>query len=50
MVSSIFAKNRITYCRSGNILEVLGQIREFKNLARIIIIIALLKKNEICEF
>ena len=27
-----------------------GQIREFKNPAKIIIIIALLKKNEIREF
>ena len=41
------------YCRSGIIREVLitrisrgGQIREFKNLAKIIFIIALLKKNE----
>ena len=41
------------YCRSGNIRKVLifrisqgGQIREFKNLSKIIIIIALLKKNE----
>ena len=41
------------YCRSGNIREVLilgisrgGQFRQFKNLAKIIIIIALLKKNE----
>ena len=39
-------------CRSGNIREVLisanfigGQIREFKDLAKIIIILALLKKK-----
>ena len=39
----------MVYCRSGNIREVLisreGQIREFRNLAKIIILIALLKKK-----
>ena len=45
------------YCRSGNIRKVLifanfagGHIREFKNLAKIIIIIVLLRQNKIREF
>ena len=46
-------KFHIPYCRSGNIRDILfsriprgEQIRKFENLVKIIIIIALLRKNK----